>query len=310
MERFIDIPPPPPQYCAYCFSSQSHALLFQYVRCNIPGPDTPRKKFKEQIQGCICFNTKNCIEGCACLRRYGASYSEGKIIGVDPFVNKQNPVFECNKSCNCLPECENRVVQNGVNRKFNVFRTEKKGFGLNILENIPKNTFVCEYAGEILTPETAKERTKDLSSKENGNNYIFVLNEHLLSSGETMSTYVDPMYVGNVGRFINHSCEPNLFMVPVRVNLTIPHLALFALRDIASGEELSFDYSGLTTTSRTEANGTIANVQPIINGDITSSPVEPSTSANGNADLRLKECFCGSSRCRGFLPYDASLYKD
>ena len=175
---------------------------------------------------------------------------------------------------------------------------------MNTLENIPKNTFVCEYAGEILTPETAKERTKDLSSKENRNNYIFVLNEHLLSSGETMSTYVDPMYVGNIGRFINHSCEPNLFMVPVRVNLTIPHLALFALRDIASGEELSFDYSGLTTTSRTETNGTI------INGDITSSPVEPSTSANGNADLRLKECFCGSSRCRGFLPYDASLYKD
>ena len=280
------------------------------MKCNIPGPDTPRNKFKEQIQGCICFSANNCVEGCACLRRYGLSYSEGKIVGVDPLVSKQKPVFECNKSCKCLPECQNRVVQKGVHLRLNVFRTQYKGFGLKTLENIPQNTFVCEYAGEILTPETAKERTKDLGSKDNSSNYIFVLNEHLLSSGETMSTYVDPMYVGNIGRFINHSCEPNLFMVPVRINLTIPHLALFALRDIQAGEELSFDYSGMITTPTTEANGTITHVQPIINGDITNSPIKPTTSNNGNADLRLKECFCESSRCRGFLPYDASLYRN
>ena len=279
-------------------------MSFQYVKCNIPGPDTSRKKFKEQIQGCMCFSAKNCAEGCACIRRYGTCYKEGKLVGVDPLINKQKPIFECNKSCNCLPECGNRLVQNGVNCKLHVFRTDRKGFGLRTLQDISKNSFVCEYAGEILTPGTAKERTKDLSSKENSNNYIFVLNEHLLSSGETMSTYVDPMYVGNVGRFINHSCEPNLYMVPVRVNLTIPHLALFALRDITAGEELSFDYSGMITI-KAEANGTITRVQPMINGD-----AEPSTSENGDSNAKLKECLCGSSLCRGFLPYDASLYKN
>ncbi len=47
---------------------------------------------------------------------------------------------------------------------------------------------------------------------------------------------------GALGRFINHSCEPNCETQKwvVRGELAI---GLFALRDIAAGEELTFDYN-------------------------------------------------------------------
>ena len=47
---------------------------------------------------------------------------------------------------------------------------------------------------------------------------------------------------GALGRFINHSCEPNCETQKwvVRGELAI---GLFALRDISAGEELTFDYN-------------------------------------------------------------------
>jgi hypothetical protein len=47
---------------------------------------------------------------------------------------------------------------------------------------------------------------------------------------------------GALGRFINHSCDPNCETQKwvVRGELAI---GLFALRDIAAGEELTFDYN-------------------------------------------------------------------
>ncbi|KAL4593602.1 histone-lysine N-methyltransferase EHMT1-like [Arapaima gigas] len=56
---------------------------------------------------------------------------------------------------------------------------------------------------------------------------------------------IDARFYGNISRFINHLCEPNLF--PVRVftthqDLRFPHIAFFAGKNIIAGEELGFDY--------------------------------------------------------------------
>ena len=137
---------------------------------------------------------------------------------------------------------------------------------------------MCEYAGEILKPDTAKQRFQ-YQDANNIDNYIHVLNEHC-SNGKVISTYIDPRLCGNVGRFINHSCEPNLFMVPVRIDHVVPRLALFALRDIAADEELSYNYSG----------------------DLSSS--KPNSA---DEQTNAKKCFCGSKKCAGVLPVDQSL---
>ena len=89
-----------------------------------------------------------------------------------------------------------------------------------------------------------------------------------------LRTIVDPARVGNAGRFINHSCAPNLAPHPVRVGSLVPRLALFATRDLEAGEELTFAY-----------------------GDATSPP-----DSTGSAALR--PCLCGAAACRGTLPFD------
>lgn len=47
---------------------------------------------------------------------------------------------------------------------------------------------------------------------------------------------------GNLGRFINHSCEPNCETQKWVVEGELA-IGLFALRDIAVGTELTFDYN-------------------------------------------------------------------
>ena len=56
---------------------------------------------------------------------------------------------------------------------------------------------------------------------------------------------LDAKWFGNIGRFINHSCDPNIYTVPVFIEYQdkrLPHSCFFALRDIPAYEELCYDY--------------------------------------------------------------------
>lgn len=71
-------------------------------------------------------------------------------------------IFECNDTCSCNAiTCRNRVVQKGLTQRFQIFKTEHKGWGLKTLRFIPKGSFVCEYIGEILTDTEADSREDD-----------------------------------------------------------------------------------------------------------------------------------------------------
>ncbi|XP_060568067.1 histone-lysine N-methyltransferase SETDB1-like isoform X2 [Ruditapes philippinarum] len=66
-------------------------------------------------------------------------------------------VYECNSRCKCDNRCRNRVVQNGLSNRLQVFKTEKRGWGLRCLDDIPKGGFICIYAGQLLTDQGANE---------------------------------------------------------------------------------------------------------------------------------------------------------
>ncbi|CAJ0957219.1 unnamed protein product [Ranitomeya imitator] len=151
-----------------------------------------------------------------------------RITATRRLLSAQKPVLECNVLCRCGDSCANRETQRGLQYQLHVRPVPGKGWGLCTQESVPSGRFVCEYAGEVLGPEEARRRIK----------------EHL-HSGHVLETFVDPTYVGNIGRFLNHSCQPNLVMVPVRTHSMVPRLALFAARDIQAGEELCYDYSGM-----------------------------------------------------------------
>ena len=82
-------------------------------------------------------------------------------------------------------------------------------------------------------------------------------------------------------------CDPNLIGLAVWVEChaaELPHFALFASRDIAAGEELTFDYSrGCETRKKMKKGGAKG-------GDTKHANV---------ATLELPEkCYCGAPQCR------------
>lgn len=90
-------------------------------------------------------------------------------------------VYECNQMCSCPRMCPNRVLQNGVRVKLQVFKTEEKvnltvvslrfensltsklmwqGWAVRAGEAILRGTFICEYIGEVLDEQEANLRRK------------------------------------------------------------------------------------------------------------------------------------------------------
>ena len=83
-------------------------------------------------------------------------------------------------------------------------------------------TLVIEYVGNRITKQECIERCR------RGNEYIFRLDEETDLDGD----------VGwNPARFLNHSCAPNC-----EAELIDGKVWIVALRDIATGEEITFDY--------------------------------------------------------------------
>jgi histone-lysine N-methyltransferase SETMAR len=108
---------------------------------------------------------------------------------------------------------------------------------------------VCEYAGQRISVHDAISRTcktsaagSDVRSPDWHHNYVLVFKEHF-SDGRSICTCLDPTRIGNVGRFINHSCGPNLEAFAVRVGgCQHPRVAFFAACEINIGDELTFSY--------------------------------------------------------------------
>ncbi|KAM5148018.1 histone-lysine N-methyltransferase SETMAR [Mantella aurantiaca] len=257
---------------------------FQYTPDLIAGPGADVDPSEVTIQGCEC-RTQSCVANqCPCLPQ-GENYTGGRVTPA-----RDTPILECNVLCACAETCANRESQRGLRFRLEVCQTPGKGWGLRTKEAVPAGRFVCEYAGEVLGHEEAclRARSRDPAS----NNYLIAVREHL-HGGRTLRTYVDPTRTGNVGRFLNHACRPNLVMLPVRSHSMAPRLALFAARDIQAGEELCYDYSGRAFNA--EPSGGTA-------GKEREDPPE-------GAEPPRKRCLCGTDGCAGYLPFDGSLYR-
>uniref|UniRef100_A0A8C3A864 Euchromatic histone-lysine N-methyltransferase 1a n=1 Tax=Cyclopterus lumpus TaxID=8103 RepID=A0A8C3A864_CYCLU len=149
------------------------------------------------------------------------------------FCQREPPVlFECNHACSCWRTCRNRVVQNGLRARLQLFRTQKMGWGVRAMQDIPQGTFICEYVGEIITDAEADKREND--------SFLFTLENKV---GDVHC--IDARLFGNIGRFINHLCEPNLLAVRVftmHQDLRFPRIAFFSSKSIKAGDQIGFDY--------------------------------------------------------------------
>ncbi|XP_002157195.4 histone-lysine N-methyltransferase SETMAR isoform X1 [Hydra vulgaris] len=222
--------------------------------------------------GCSCEG--NCLDqnDCFCFDQHLVAYNND---GTIKNLQSSEPLYECNDCCSCSSSCGNRIFQQGSKGVYEVFATKNRGMGLRTVEFIKKGAFVIEYIGELLCDAEARFRSANMKPTES--NYILVLREHF--GEKVLKTCIDAGRYGNYARFINHSCEPNLSIVPVRFNNSIPHAALFSLHNIEAGEELTFSYAGNVPES--------VDVKEI--------------------EIR-KKCFCGSISCSEKLPFTLNAF--
>lgn len=233
--------------------------------------------------GCDCKDGCSDSERCACAvkNRGEIPYNyDGAIVEAKPLV------YECGPSCNCPSTCHNRVSQYGVKFPLEIFKTESRGWGVRCLSSIPSGSFICEYIGELLDDKEAEQRTDkdeylfDIGQKFNGPTLSDGVSclmpggpASSVDAAENVGFTIDAARYGNIGRFVNHSCSPNLYAQNVlydHEDERIPHIMLFAADNIAPLQELTYDY-----------NYAIGQV------------------LDSDGNVRRKTCSCGSSECTG-----------
>ncbi|KAL1510016.1 hypothetical protein ABEB36_004674 [Hypothenemus hampei] len=261
----------------YCHTN-SHIMYFP--RC------IPTKEVEATIQPttvfCNCSNS-NCEENnCACIQRSGTYYSFTDKNQLESYkivlTNKNRPTYECNENCQCVNSlCGNKLVQCGPRSGLivKICEESKKGQGVFTEKSISNGNFVCEYAGEVISEREALIRFK-INAKKKKMNYIFCIDEYF--GNKNIKTFIDASAYGNIGRYVNHSCDPNCVMMITRINDNIPVLALFACRNIAVNEELSYDYGIINKNEQSDEDTSLST-----------------------------KCLCGSETCSGFLPYDTRI---
>ena len=182
-------------------------------------------------------------------------------------LSDTDPVFICNRTCPCNPECSNKLTNPGV--KFDISRVDTKGWCLISSRQLPRHQYIGDYTGLIITSAAARTR----HSSQSHANYILTLREQ--STSGCLVTHIDATTHGNELRFMNHSCDPNVMVVLVRDNEVYPRATCWTTRGVGAGEELCFSYTN-SVTSGGEREQFLGNVP----------------------------CLCESEKCRRFLPLE------
>ncbi|KAF9611394.1 hypothetical protein IFM89_032063 [Coptis chinensis] len=255
---------------------------FKYIRHMIH----PLRYNPMPNRGCDCIDGCLSSTKCLCAIKNGGQIPfnyDGAIVVTNPLV------YECGPTCKCPPSCYNRVSQHGIKFQLQLFKMESTGWGVRSLTSISSGSFICEYTGELLQDNEAEQRIgRDEYLFDIGINY----SDHAISTElsklipadlnsnsscddeEDVSSFtIDAAQYGNVGRFINHSCSPNLYAQNVlfdHADKRMPHIMLFAAENIPPLQELTYHY----------------NMQ-----------LDQVYDSDGN--IKKKECYCGSSGCTG-----------
>lgn len=111
--------------------------------------------------------------------------------------------------------------------KIEARRSSIHGLGVYAVAPIREGETIVEFVGERISSAESDRRYHEKEA-DDGHTFFFHVDEDLVIDGGAN---------GNVSRFINHSCVPNCEAVDDDGRIFVD-----ALRDIAVGEELVYDY--------------------------------------------------------------------
>ncbi|GFS93524.1 histone-lysine N-methyltransferase SETDB1-B, partial [Nephila pilipes] len=135
----------------------------EYAAKRFAGPGVVLNEKKEFLVGCTCTDNCQDSERCECQRITNTTKIRKNSSGHLGYNHRRlkesvvTGVYECNSRCKCGPQCGNRVVQNGLQVRLQMFKTCRKGWGIRCLDDLDAGMFICIYAGQILTEQGADE---------------------------------------------------------------------------------------------------------------------------------------------------------
>jgi uncharacterized protein len=141
-------------------------------------------------------------------------------------------------------------------RRIQTRRSGVHGKGVFAVQDLAEGETIIEYVGEIIKWKEAQRRHPHDPNDPNHTFYFHIDKKHV----------IDALYGGNSSRWINHSCDPNC-----EADEDGGRVFIKALRNIAAGEELNYDYGLIIDEKYTK-------------------------------ELKAEyPCWCGASNCRGTL---------
>ncbi|XP_054737558.1 histone-lysine N-methyltransferase eggless isoform X1 [Anastrepha obliqua] len=313
----------------------------KYAAQRIPTDGVNINLDPEFLVGCDCEGDCSDKEKCSCWQltyagaKYGNPNTPMEEIGYQYkrlYEHVPTGIYECNSRCKCKSNCLNRVAQQPLAMKLQVFKTSNRGWGLRCINDVPRGSFVCIYAGHLLTEAKANEggldagdeyfaeldyievaeqikegyesdveppeveEEEDIYAPDPEDDDEFTPSKSFLTRarnkaqkltrssscqntdedsqerqvinfnpnadmnedstressirslfGKDEACYVmDAKITGNLGRYFNHSCSPNLFVQNVFVDthdLRFPWVAFFSSTNIRAGTELTWNYN-------------------------------------------------------------------
>ncbi|XVF02131.1 hypothetical protein REPUB_Repub04eG0149500 [Reevesia pubescens] len=216
--------------------------------------------------GCNCKG-KCTPRSCSCARLNGGDFPYVSQDGGRLFEAK-DVIFECGPKCGCGPQCVNRTSQRGLKYRLEVYFTKDKGWAVRSWDFIPSGAPVCEYVGVLRKNDELEDISendyifeidcwhtmKGIGGRERRlgdvslpmSNLVKEVDEKTLESEPEPEFCIDASSFGNVARFINHSCDPNLFVQCIlssHHDVRLARIVLFAADDIPPWQELTYDYN-------------------------------------------------------------------
>lgn len=146
-----------------------------YSKERIPEDGVYINTSSEFLVGCDCTDGCQDKSKCSChqLTLQATACTPGAQVNAKAgYLHKRleeclpTGIYECNKMCKCCTQlCTNRLVQHGLQVRLQLFKTQNKGWGIRCLDDVAKGSFVCIYAGKILTDDFADKEGLEMGDE-------------------------------------------------------------------------------------------------------------------------------------------------
>jgi hypothetical protein len=224
-----------PQY-EFCYSQPSVESIVELIRKRAA---VAAEKKLENSSGCAR------TEGMTAVARSGGSdrITRALVRNVDADIGgselsggkkQDTEKAKADRSRTALQYRQMKAVP--IEQRLVAKRSHIHGWGLFTKVDIPKNSMIVEYMGEIIRRSVADRREKQYEISGEGSCYMFRLD---------LQRIVDATMIGCMARFMNHCCKSNAYAKVINVDTDLggeQKIMVFAVQDIKAGEEVTYDY--------------------------------------------------------------------